>query len=173
MAAGKYVAGAVAFQVACRQLLDFLRIKGGQGPNAMGLEVCPVLDVTDFYGVESCVNNVDTSAPGAITGTLFSAAATNPRRLLSLSGSVTIGAAAGTYLTIAVGWELVAGAGGAYVAATTVVPVVAGVYRVAVPLRGTILPAGHRMFASTNGTAGGVDHVVRLDFSYQRLDGLP
>jgi hypothetical protein len=158
-------------QVAVDGLLQFMRIKGGQGPNELGLRVEPSLDVTDFYGAQSTVNATAGGGPAVINTNAIGAPSTTPRRYLSISGSVTIGAAAGTYLNLAVGFRT--NGVFTYVAALPVVPVVGGVYRVAVWLGGYILPAQAEPGLVVNGNAGGADHQAALDFTYQRLDGLP
>ena len=163
----------VAFQVAVDSLLQFLRIKGGLGPNALGLDVGPSLDVTEFYGVQSQVVTQESFGPTGLSA-FGSIASTSARRYLAVSGSVTIGAAAGTFLSLSVGFRL--GSTGSTVVWITngpFAPVVGGLYRVGADVRGLILPPQSQVILRVDGNAGGVDHTFTLEYSYQRLDGLP
>jgi len=161
----------VPVQVAVDSLLQFLRVKGGQGPNALSLDVSPSMDVTDFYGMQSLVTTNQTGAAAAI-GNLFGPASTAPRRYVGISGNVTIGAAAGTWLTLGVGYQDPTGAA-VVLEANTFTPIVGALYRIALKVDNLILPNGYIPALFAAGNAGGADHVAALQYSYQRLDGLP
>jgi hypothetical protein len=161
------------FQVAVDNLLAFLRIKGGQGPNQLSLEVKPTIDVSDFYGMQSTFTSQEAGAAGVIGAGKLATAAVNPRRYLAMSGHITIGAAAGTYLTIAIGYaHNVALANFVVLNSMTVVPVAGGVYMIGAVFD-RILPAGSFPVLFVNGNAAGADHVPAVQYSFQRLDGLP
>lgn len=163
----------IAFQVACDGLLQFLRIKGGQGPNALGLDVTPSMDVTDFYGAQSLVVTNQTGAAAAL-GNLFAPAANNQRRYIAISGNVTIGAAAGTWLTLGIGYVDPITGTAVVLQAQSFTPVVGGLYRIAHDAQGfVLLPPPYAPAFFCAGNAGGADHVTALQYSYQRLDGLP
>lgn len=165
---------AVAFQVAVDGLLQFLRIKGGKGPDNLALQVSPSIDVTDFYGVQSIVTAQEAAGPLAIAQTVASVVATQFRRYLSISGTVTIGAAAGTVCSLSLGFRL--GATTPFVLLATngpFAPVVGGIYRFGCDVRGLILPPQSQVLMRVDGNAGGADHNFTLEYSYQRLDGLP
>lgn len=161
----------VPVQVAVDSLLQFLRVKGGQGPNALSLDVAPSMDVTDFYGAQSLVTTNITGA-AAVVGNLFTGPSTAPRRYIAISGNITIGAAAGTWLTLGVGYQDPTGAA-VVLQAQSYTPIVGGLYRIAHKIDSLILPAGYIACFFCAGNAGGADHVAALQFSYQRLDGLP
>lgn len=160
------------FQVASPGLLGFLRLKGGVGPRLFGLRVDPSIDVTDFYGVDSTVTTVQTGAAAAIGTGVQGTATVQPRRYLAVSGNISIGAAAGTWLTLAVGFG--DGLGNSFVVQTlSLTPIIGGVYRIGAELRGLVLPSGYAPQLRVDGNAGGADHVAQLQYAYQRLDGLP
>lgn len=164
-----------ALQVAVDSLLQFLRIKSGQGPSSLALELVPSMDVIEFYGAQSSLNGGQGGTPGAIAAGTVVAAAVTPRRYLAISGSITIGAAAGGFVTLGIGFTLQPGVGGTtFLAAGSFTPVVGGIYRVVWGEgRGLILPAGHTIGLYVNGNAAGADHVPSIEYGYQRLDGLP
>lgn len=165
----------VAVQVAVDSLLAFLRIKGGAGPNSLGLELDPSLDVTDFYGAQSLVTTQESLSAQASSVTMLGTSALNARRYLAVSATLTQGAAAGTVAQISVGFRLNINntvnvywaTNGPFAAAA------AQNYRVAADVRGVILPAGHQIVCRIDGNAVGNDHVITLEYAYQRLDGLP
>ena len=169
------VAGAakVAVQVAVESLLAFLRVKGGVGPNALGLDIAPVMDVTDFYGAQSVLGVAQSSAAGAVTGNFVGTASQNPRRYLAIAGEITLGAAAGTVLSMRL--SLVHPDGTVQTIGTQFInPTTAAfVYPVVWNLSDVIIPAGTAPRIDTWGDAGGADHVRTLRYTYQRLDGLP
>src|SRR5262245_18582881 len=166
------VADRVALQVALDALLQFLRVKGGRGPNVLSLDVTPEIDVTDFYGIQNTVITLQTNAAAALPITFAGTLSTAPRRYLVLAGEVTLGAAAGTWLNVTVGYD--DGVTFIPVEAMNYTGTIAGAtYRVAAVVRGLILPAQFRARVDIQGNAGGADHVAQLRYSYQRLDGLP
>lgn len=164
----------VSVQVALDSLLAFLRIKGGQGPNALSLNVDPSVDVTDFYGAQSLIAGQDSQISTSAV-TFLSAIATNARRYCAVSASLAVGAAGGTVQSISVGFRLnTTSTVNTYWAVNGPFAVVAGqVYRVAADVRGIILPPGHQIVARFDGNAVGADHAQTLEYAYQRLDGLP
>lgn len=164
--------GRVALQVAVDGLLQFLRIKGGQGPYAMGLTVEPSIDVTDFYGVQSAVIGSDTGVAGVITAGLIGTVPNQPRRYTTLSAGIIIGAAAGTYLTLAVGFRDPLN-NRISLNSLSLAPVATGVYRVSAFILGLVAPPTWAPAVFVDGNAAGADHVPFVQYSYQRLDGLP
>jgi hypothetical protein len=168
------MANVAYFQVAVDALLRFLRIKGGQGPNELSLTVVPSLDVTEFYGSESTQAMQETSAPGTFPIQYASPGSMTPRRYLALSAGVTIGAAVGTYVTIAVGYRMQPGDAPIFLDQWThQPPVVGGVYRACAIVRGLTLPAGAFPIVRVDSNSAGADHIATLEYSFQRLDGLP
>lgn len=173
--AGKDGYDKIGLQVAVDSLLQFLRIKGGQGPNAFGLCVDPSLDVTDFYGAQSTVVTSSSVSAVAIGTGVAAAAAQLPRRMIAISGQAQIGAAAGTWLTLAIALTYPSGASNStvYLGAQSFTPIAGGIYRVTASVHGMILPPGHQIALISNGNAGGADHNFSIEQAYQRLDGLP
>lgn len=164
----------VGMQVALDSLLAFLRIKGGQGPNALKLDLDPSLDVTDFYGAQS-LTAAQENVIGNSAATFLSTIATQPRRYIAVSASLTVGAAGGTVQSISVGFRLnTTSTVNTYWAVNGPFAATIGqVYRVGADVRGVILPAGHQIVARIDGNAAGADHNLNLEYTYQRLDGLP
>lgn len=162
-------------QVAVDSLLAFLRIKGGQGPNALRLDLDPSIDVTDFYGAQSLVSTQESLSAQSGSFTAVGTAALNARRYLALSAALTQGAAAGTVCSISIGFRLNINnlvnvywaTNGPFAAAA------AQNYRVAADVRGVILPPGHQIVVRVDGNATGNDHAITFEYAYQRLDGLP
>lgn len=162
------------FQVAAPGLLNFLRLKGGVGPNVFGLDVNPDIDVTEFYGNELTAVDELGAGVGALPRT-SAITSTQARRYLSLSGVLVLGAAAGTWAQISIGYVLPSGSAITPLLQSQLVmaPVAGQTIRVAIDCRGLVLPPGHRITAIAEGNAGGADHNVAITAGYQRLDGLP
>lgn len=162
------------FQVAVDGLLQFLRIKGGQGPYQLSLTVDPSIDVTEFYGVQSMVTSQNAAGPVAVPTTVATTLSTNARRVLAASGQWTVGAAGGTQAMMSIGFRINQGQPPVYWATTgPFAPVAAGVYRVGVDCRGIILPPDHQIVMRVDSNAAGADHNFTVEYAYQRLDGLP
>jgi len=152
-------------------LLELFRLRTlGANPNQFSDTVQPVTDVTDFYGADLFSAVAENGAAGAIGVGLVSAVSLNSRRYLGFSGTLTVGAAAGTYLNLALGFTIQGVVVGLVSAQIT--PIAAGVYRVAVPnMRGLVLPPGHALTFNVNGNAAGVDHTPQIRYAFNVLDG--
>lgn len=163
-----------SFQVAVDALLQFLRIKGGQGPSELSLRVDPSVDVADFYGSQQTVTVQEVQVPTGIGTGKLGTAATATRRYLAISGAITMGAAAGTRLQLVLGYSNdPAMANFVVLSSQTFTPAIGVTFRTGVSADRIMLPAQYFPFLIVIGDAGGADHVPSLQYSYQRCDGLP
>lgn len=153
-------------------LLELFRMRdNGRVPTLFSDEIDPSVDVTDFYGADILVASGSSAGAGVI-GRTQSDTIAKPQRLLTIQGNLTIGAAAGTWLTLTVGFSIPGGTFGVQLGAVTFTPIIGGTYRVAAPVMGLVLPDGCQLFTSSEGNAGGADHVLQLRYAYQDLSGL-
>lgn len=155
-------------------LLELFRLRQlGQNPVEFAPQVTPVTDVTDFYATDLVVAADFAGAAGAVDATFLTEASEFPRRVLSLAGFMTIGAAAGTWFSIAIGYRVPASAASTvFIAEKHVVgPIAASTVLVAWSSTPLLLPAGHRFVLRTFGNAAGVDHAGGLRAAWHRLDG--
>lgn len=156
-------------------LLELFRLRTlGRNPVGFGDDVVPVADVTDYYGADLVVSADFAGVAGAVDATFLTAPSAFARRVLSLSGFMTLGLAGGTWFTIAIGYRVPV--------STTATVFVASQY-VATPVAGStvlvawsgppiLLPPGHALVCRTFGDAAGADHVAGLRLGWHRLDGL-
>lgn len=157
-------------------LLELMRLKQlGENPAEFSDIVHPSFDATDFYGAQSMAVTREVGVAGNIGAGIASTPSNIPKRYMAASGGIVVGAAAGTYLTMAIGYTFDPGTITNFVLlnSITVAPVVGGVYRVAASFERLILPPTARIFCAINGNAGGADHLPTIEYGYQRLDGLP
>lgn len=153
-------------------LLEIFRLRTlGRNPDEFGSQVIPVTDVTDNYGLDLLSGVAENAAAGVVSQFLTSVVSANARRYIAVSGNITIGAAAGTYLTMGIGYQLPNSPNFFYLNTTTITPVIGGVYRIAAGISPLLLPPGHAVFFSTNGNAAGADHLLELRYSFNVLDG--
>lgn len=155
-------------------LLELLRLRTlGRQPGLFSEQVSSVVESTEFYAADLVINGSEDGAAGAINQTFLGAAAPTYRRYLGLSGQLIMGAAAGTVISVGIGFRSPAAA--ANVAWGTLnlnTPVAAMVYRVhaqfPIPL---VLPPGSQPMIQTSGNAAGADHVLQLRYCFHNLDG--
>lgn len=155
-------------------LLELFRLRQlGQNPTEFAAQVTPVADVTDYYGTDLVVSADFAGAAGAIDATMLTPASDFPRRLLSVAGFMTIGAAAGTWFSIAIGYRVPASATATVFIAEkhVIAPVAASTILVAWSSTPLLLPAGHQLVLRTFGDAAGADHAGGLRLGWHRLDG--
>lgn len=155
-------------------LLELFRLRTlGAAPNLFGEQVTPVVDVTDMYGLDLLANVFENGPAGAIGVGLAAAQSANARRYQGFNAQITIGAAAGTWLTLAVGYSLIPGGTATMLASVSLTPIVGATYRVAAgaAMRGLLLPPGHNLVFLCDGNAAGADHVPGVRYSFAVLDG--
>jgi hypothetical protein len=154
-------------------LTQLFRLRtGGAQPNVVGNQVQPTLDVADFYGADMLSSSAVSSTAAAMPISVSDSVLQAPLRMKALSARVTLGANAGTWLHMAVGYR-VGGTAGSTVwvtAAQYTLTVATGVYVIGVPLSPLILSAGADLIAMARGDQTGNDHVITVLSSFQRLN---
>lgn len=151
-----------------RGLLELFRLRTlGQQPAQFAEHVSPVVDTTDFYGVDLVVTNAQQTSGAAFTQALEFTLTDGPRRFLGLGAQVEIGATGGTYLTMRLGVRDRVGGAFAPMFYSTVGTVDPGVtYGVGGFLSGgLVLNAGSVITAVFESDAPNADH----DFSVRTL----
>lgn len=152
-------------------LLELFRLRTlGRNPSFFSDTITGVCDVTEFYGCDLLSSVAETAAAAAI-GPMSSAVAANPRRYLCMQGQVTIGAAAGTFLRLQIGFNH-QGVSQA-LAIATYTPVVGQTFAVTtgkIP-GGLVLPPGDFLQLIVLSDAGGVDHVNAMRYTFNVFDG--
>jgi hypothetical protein len=144
---------------------------GGQQPNEVGGVVQPVADVRDFYGADLLSSSAVSSTAAGMPISVSDSVQQSPLRMKALAVRVTLGANAGTWVHLAVGYR-VGGSAGSTVwvaAAQYTLTVATGVYVTGVPIGELILSAGADLIAMARGDQTGTDHVVTVLSSFQVL----
>lgn len=158
-----------------RGLLESLDLKTlGHTPNTFGETVVPVVDAFDNYLVDRIFTSQLTPVIGAIGQTLFTTLSVGPARIQSLGALVIVGAAAGTWVRITLGFRLpsTSNALSTVHQESFVVPILGAgrTLRTGVVLNQTfIIPSGGQTWVQTSGDAAGVDHSVSLDSVFQAM----
>lgn len=147
-----------------RGLIELFRLRtNGRNPDQFATAVQPVADVQDFYGAD-LLFTADTAAAAAafpITQTIDVAFT---RRFWGFSFQITLGAAAGTRLSLRIGMRVPSSGSAVYIVAQTVYTaglVAAQNYNTFVNFpRPIVLSSGAQFVCVAVGDAGGADHVA-------------
>lgn len=152
--------------------LELLRLRTlGRAPELVADTIRPTIDSTSFYGCDlqevDSFNNGAAAYPITVTRQGLIAA-----RTFSSSMTVAVGAAAGTFLRMRLGYRPNPGAALATIAYGAFVPTVAGVFTLAVLLPSPIV---HRPGASWTfeafSDAAGADHVAVTTRLFEQYSG--
>ena len=158
-------------QKAPRGILELLRLRTlGDNQNKFSDTLDASVDATNFYGADLQVVSTD-SLVGAITRTVTSVA-TVPGRILGLSGICTIGAAAGTRLSMRISYAPNPSANPVVLGFDTRTPVIGADFAVVAAFSTPIvfLP-GARWDFTTQGDAAGADHQQILRCLFEQYTG--
>lgn len=152
-------------------LTQLLRLRtGGLLPNALSDQVVPIVDVADMFGQDllgaSDVSSAASAMPASVADTVGAASL----RVKALSARVTVGANAGTFLNLSVGFRVPGVASTIWVASREVDGVQAATpYFVGCPIPDLQLGPGSVFIAQVTGDQTGADHVVAVQSAFQRL----
>jgi len=146
-----------------RFLIDLLRLRtqGGQ-PNQFGSQVIPIVDTTRMYGADmqlsSSAASGATAVPATVTFTIV-----NEATYLAVAGEFTVGAAAGTFAALTIGYRSSASSVFVPLYSERIVPTAGRSYFYGGQLRQPIVArAGAQFLSLVQSDAGGADHVVDL-----------
>ena len=141
-----------------RGILEWLQLKGIAAPNVLNPVVQPTIDLSHLYYDNALFTN--SVAPPSAFPLGRSLQLTGMLRTFVVGGTLTIGAAAATNVTVSVavgGPQGVTGLGSWFFASLPAGAIV----DFGVPYLG-LLPIGSQMLTRANGTAAGADHVITV-----------
>jgi hypothetical protein len=146
-------------------LLELFRLRAlGKQPDQFGNAVQPVYDVGDHYAPDLYVTGRFDTAPGVMNQTLTARGSVG--RYMHVSGTVVVGAAAGTFLHMRLGLQQPGGNPIAWLVQSNFTPRVAVAFTIAVPVLRMVLPAGVAFVLNTQGDAAGADHDLSIEFGF-------
>lgn len=148
-------------------LLELLGLKtGGKQPDGVESVIGPSVDMVPFYGMEKLFSANTVFAAAALTQTQ-TVTVTFPRLYIAFSFQITLGAAAGTRLSLRLGVRAPSAASPLTVLAQEYVAaphLVAGEFYECIWLAPfpMVYPPGAQFVARSSGDAAGVDHVLTM-----------
>lgn len=157
-----------------RGLLELFKLRQtGEYPDDMSRTLLPMVDVSAYYACDTLIPASSVAAGGALLPELVKDFTISPSLgVLSLGGSLTIGAAAATNLTISWGILLPGAPTRAVMGSMFVAQAgIGAVVRFGSAFPRFIAPSGSTLFSAVCGTAAGVDHTLTIAGLLENLSG--
>lgn len=150
---------AFALHKVARGFLELLNARNlGRSPDTASDQVVPVLEIGEFYASTLIVGNSGSPTVGALADLSEFVQATATMRVKAIGGTLVIGAAAATNVTIHWGIITTNGqqcpVGSIHVAQC----LAGGIIGFGCPIPNWVVPPGTFFFARASGTAAGADH---------------
>ena len=157
-----------------RGLLELFKLRQtGEMPDDMTKSLVPVVDVSAFYASDTLIPASSVPTSGALLPELLEELVTTGAiGLLSLGGSLTIGAAAATNLTFSWGILLPGQTTRSILGSSFSAQAgIGAVIRFGSAFPRIVAPVGSTLWVQVTGTAAGVDHTLAIAGLLENLTG--